>query len=237
MRAPKAHPTWFAFIRWLVRVFFFQTNGGFRSIGTENIPMTGPVIFAPIHLSHADPPAVACGCKRRMRFMAKADLFDHKIFGWLIRSLGAFKVNRGESDTESIRISIEVLNAGEALLVFPEGTRGDGQTMLPIARGVAMLAKKTNAQIVPVAIAGTHIRLAKGSSKIKKAPIVVSYGVPFRYSDVASGSNEKENRDIFARVLADKICSLCNDLGLPIKNGEKGLDHKAESHLESPSAP
>ena len=78
MTIPKAHPTWFAFIRWIVRVFFFQLLGGIRSVGTKNIPKTGAVIFAPNHLSHVDRPAVACGCKRCMRFMAKADLFDHK---------------------------------------------------------------------------------------------------------------------------------------------------------------
>ncbi|HLP00184.1 MAG TPA: lysophospholipid acyltransferase family protein, partial [Fimbriimonas sp.] len=153
--ASKAHPTWFAFCRWFSWFFFYRRYGGFRSVGSENIPATGPVIFAPNHVSHCDPPAVACGCRRRMRFMAKSELFDHKLLGWLISSLGAFRVSRGESDLESIRVAMELLDQGEAILIFPEGGRGDGKQMLPMARGVAMLAKRNNAQIIPVGLIGT----------------------------------------------------------------------------------
>lgn len=237
MSVPKAHPTWFAFCRWLVRVFFFRLGGGFRSFGRDNIPKTGPVIFAPVHVSHCDPPAVACGCSRRMRFMAKADLFEHKIFGPLIASLGAFRVNRGESDTESIRMSIELLNAGEAILVFPEGTRGDGETMLPVARGVAMLAKKTNAKIVPVGLIGTLERLPKGASKPRRSVVSVVYGQPFTYSEICTDSSEKRNRETFAIVLAERIQKLCNEHGFMIKSGETSSDQTTESLPESPLAP
>ncbi|MBS1727043.1 MAG: 1-acyl-sn-glycerol-3-phosphate acyltransferase [Armatimonadetes bacterium] len=234
---PKAHPTWFAFCRWFTRVFFFRLGGGFDSTGTENIPMTGPVIFAPIHVSHVDPPAVACGCKRRLRFMAKADLFDHKFFGGLIRSLGAFPVNRGEGDTESVKVTIALLNSGEAVLVFPEGTRGDGKTMLPVQRGVSMLAKKTNAQVVPVALIGTVKRWPKGASKPKRSKVLVVYGKPFTYAEVCQDSNEKKNRETFARVLADRIASLCNEHGFMIKSGETSSDQTEVSHPESQPAP
>lgn len=220
MRTSKAHPTWFAFCRWLVRVFFYRLGGGFGSEGQENIPKTGPVIFAPIHVSHTDPPAVACGCSRRMRFMAKADLFDHKFFGWLIGSLGAFRVARGEGDTESVRTTIDLLNEGEAVLVFPEGTRGDGETMLPIARGVAMLAKKTNAQVVPVGLIGTLQKLPKGASKPRKSRVTVVYGKPFTYAQICTETSEKKNREIFAQVLSERIVALCNAHGFMVKSGE-----------------
>lgn len=237
MRIPKAHPTWFAFCRWLVRVFFYRLGGGFRSFGRDNIPRTGAVIFAPIHVSHVDPPAVACGCSRRMRFMAKAELFDHKFFGWLIGSLGAFRVNREESDTESIRTTIDLLNSGEAVLVFPEGTRGDGKTMLPVARGVAMLAKKTNAQVVPVGLIGTVDKWPKGASKPRRARVTVVYGKPFTYTEVCTDTSEKRNRETFAKVLAEKICALCNEYGFMVKSGEENSDQTEASLPESQPVP
>ncbi len=216
----KAHPTWFAFCRWFVRVFFYRLGGGFRSIGSENIPATGPVIFAPIHVSHTDPPSIACGCSRRMRFMSKAEMFEHKFLGWLISSLGAFRVNRGEGDTESMRTAIELLNHGEAILIFPEGTRGDGKVMQPISRGVSVLAKKTNAQVVPVGLIGTLERMPKGSSKLHRSVVTVVYGKPFTYAEVCTDSNEKKNRETFSRVLAEKIVGLCNAHGFMVKTGE-----------------
>jgi 1-acyl-sn-glycerol-3-phosphate acyltransferase len=228
----KAHPTWFAFCRWFVRVFFYRLGGGFRSIGSENIPATGPVIFAPIHLSHTDPPAVACGCRRRLRFMSKSEMFEKKFLGGLISSLGAFPVARGEGDTESVRTSIELLNSGEALLIFPEGTRGDGKTMNPISRGVGLLAKKTNAQIIPVALIGTFERLPKGSSKLKRSVVTVVYGKPFTYAEVCQDSNEKVNRVTFSRELSRRIVELCNAHGLMVKSGESSSDPTSEARPE-----
>lgn len=237
MRLAKAHPAWYAFCRWFVRVFFFRLGGGFRSLGRENVPATGPVIFAPIHLSHTDPPAVACGSSRRLRFMSKADLFDIRFFGWLIRSLGAFPVNRGEGDTESVRTTLDLLNAGEAVLLFPEGTRGDGVTMQPILRGIGMLAKKTNAKIVPVALIGTKERLPKGVSRPRWCRVTVVYGVPFTYAEVCPDPREKKNREIFARALGDRIRLLCNEYGLMVKSGEPDLDQTEASLPESQPEP
>src|SRR5436190_23431548 len=113
---------WYAFILRLVRNGFFRlTTGGLRSVGEENIPKTGAVIFAPNHVSNLDPPAVACGTnKRQLAFMAKEELFKG-LFGKLIASVGAYPVKRGEGDTESIRRRIELLEQGRAVLVFPEG--------------------------------------------------------------------------------------------------------------------
>jgi 1-acyl-sn-glycerol-3-phosphate acyltransferase len=206
---------WYAFVLRLVRNLFFRLiTGGLRSVGEENIPKTGAVIFAPNHVSNLDPPAVACGTNRRqLTFMAKEELFKG-IFGKLIASVGAFPVRRGESDTESVRKTIALLDEGRAVLVFPEGTRGDTKQLGPINRGVAMLAKRTNAPVVPVGVVGTHIVAPKGGKGLKRHRITIAYGEPFTYADIAKGSSEKENRELFAQELERRIIALCDAHGL-----------------------
>lgn len=212
---------WYAFILRLVRnVFFRLVTGGIRSFGEENIPKTGGVIFAPNHASNLDPPAVACGTNRRqLAFMAKEELFKG-ILGKLIASLGAFRVRRGDSDTEAIRKTLSLLEEGRAVLVFPEGTRGDGKQMGPINRGVAMLAKRSGAQVLPVGIIGTHIILPKGGKGLKRHRVVLAYGEPFTYEQTATGQTEKENRDLFAKELEKRIVALCAAHGLQLKTSE-----------------
>ena len=131
---------------------------------------------------------------------------------------------------ESVRTAIELLNSGEAILIFPEGTRGDGKVMLPISRGVGLLAKKTNALIIPVGLIGTKERLGKGSSKLHRSVITVVYGKPFSYAEVCTDTNEKRNRETFAKVLSARIVELCNAHGLMVKSGETGSVPEEESH-------
>jgi len=180
------------------------------------VPRNGPLIVAPLHVSHLDPPAVACGTNRRLSFMAKEELFDHWLFGRFIRSVGAFPIKRGDGDMEAVRLAIKIIEGGGALLIFPEGTRGDGKHMQPVNRGVTMLAKRTGAKVVPVGVVGTHVAWPKGQKKIKRSRIRVIYGEPFTYAEVSTGASDKENREIFARELRARIAKLCADNGLTL---------------------
>jgi 1-acyl-sn-glycerol-3-phosphate acyltransferase len=208
------------FVRGFFDIVFFFT-GGIQAINPENVPSSGGVIIAPIHLSHLDPPALACTMRhRRLLAMAKEELWKNKAFGWLIAQIGAHPVKRGEGDTESIRWCLEQLEAEHALLVFPEGTRGDGVTLLPMARGVAMLAKKSGVPVVPVGIVGTHRILPHGDGKRQRSLITVAYGEPLVYADIARGRPEKEARAEFLRLLESRIVRLCRDHGLRIQTSD-----------------
>jgi len=236
------HPTWYAFVRWMVKTLYFGTHGGIRSVDENNIPGTGPVLIAPLHLSHLDPPAVACGMRRRLRFMAKEELFRHPIFGGLIASLGAFPVKRGETDTEAIRKAISLLEEGEVVLVFPEGTRGDGETIQEMSRGVAMLAKRTKAPVVPVGVIGTNIVMPKGKPRGDKYLVTLVYGKPFTYEEIATAGTERQNRDRFTAEIQRRIVELCNANGSPLRIAPTQSDSEEsgsrEPHTErSPSEP
>lgn len=218
----KHNDGWYRFVNWLVRTFFFGVvTGGLRSVGKENIPKTGAVIIAPIHVSHLDPPATGCAMPhRRLRFMAKEELFKG-IFGKIIASLGAYPVHRGEGDTEAIRKSIDMLNQGEALLVHPEGTRGDGVHMLPINKGIGMLAKRTGAPVVPVGLIGSNIVMPRGKKKRRRHRITVVFGKPFTYAEIAAQFGDREVKEKFPEIMGDKIRALCNEHGFAVKPPEK----------------
>ncbi len=218
------HPTWYAFVRWLVKTAYFGTHGGIRSVDEHNVPKSGPVLIAPLHISHLDPPAVACAMRRRLRFMAKEELFEHPLFGWLIFSLGAFRVKRGETDTEAIRKTISLLEDGEAVLIFPEGTRGDGETIQDMSRGVAMLAKRTKAPVVPVGVIGTNVVMPRGKPKGEKHLVTLVYGKPFTYDEIATSSAEKENRELFSSELQKRLVALCSANGLDLKIAKSHSD-------------
>ncbi len=208
---------WYALIAGIARRIFFASKGGLTIVGKNNVPAHGAAIIAPIHLSNLDPPAVASASRRHLRFMAKSELFKG-IFGWGIRSTGAFPVRRGENDTEAVRAAIEILNDGQVLLLFPEGERGDGKHLGPINRGIAMLAKRTGAPIVPTAIVGTHAMLPKGAKGTKRGHVTVAFGEPFTYAEVAKGSSS-EARDAFAAELERRLLEICKANGLELEAG------------------
>ena len=219
---------WYRFIRWLTRIAYYQTHGGLRSIGEEHIPAEGPVILAPNHVSYLDPPAIACALRRHIQPMAKEELFKGPL-GWMLNSLGAFPVKRGEGDTEAIRKAIAVLEGGGIVLVFPEGTRGDGVTMGPFNRGVAMLARRTNATVVPIGVTGTNIVMPKGG-KGRKHPMTVAFGPGFRYGDLPNAKAE------FAPELERRILALCHAHGLPLRSASSIEGSSASVARETRSA-
>lgn len=209
---------WYFFILNIARFVYFLL-GGLRTVG--KMPKTGPLLVAPVHLSHLDPPAVACGCNRMLRFMSKEELFKGA-FGWLIRSVGAFPVKRGEGDTESVRFAIAALERGEAVLIFPEGTRGDGVRMQALNKGVALIAKRTGAPVLPVGIVGTHLALPKGRSKPKRSRMTVIYGEPFTFEEVAGTG--KGDRDRFLAALGERLRALCAEHGLTLLPPDEAID-------------
>lgn len=129
----------------------------FRAWGMANIPASGPVLFLSNHQSFMDPVIIGVGAHRRQFYaMARSSLFAHPAFAWLIRTLNAIPIARGESDIAAMRRCIDVLKANQGLLVFPEGTRTrDGRTAR-FATGTMLLIKRAKPVIVPVAIEGAY---------------------------------------------------------------------------------
>jgi len=127
----------------------------FEASGLENIPATGPVVLCSNHISLLDPTTVGTKVNRKVHYMAKAELFNVPLFGSFIRELGAFPVKRGGVSKEAIRSAIGLLQEGGVMGIFPEGTRNAAASGMG-KKGAAMIAMRSQATVIPVAIIGNY---------------------------------------------------------------------------------
>ena len=140
-----------AFVRYVVWGVY-KVVYNFKIEGIENIPQDRPLVMASNHRSYADPVILTIPMKRPVTYMAKEELFKNKLFGWFITKLGAFPVKRGAGDMQVIDDSIGILNSGRNLVIFPEGTRSKDGKVGKGKTGVALIAAKSGADVLPCGI-------------------------------------------------------------------------------------
>lgn len=175
--------TWFYGPGAEISLALARVIGGVRVEGNEHVPPTGPFILASNHTSLADPPILGASVGHRngrlIHFMARHEIRRWPVIGWLADKSGVFFVRRGEGDRAAQRQALDLLAQGKAIAMFPEGTRSrDGQLGTGKA-GVAVLALRSGAPILPVAIIGTH-RIFPGRSRMPhRSPVTVRIGPPF----------------------------------------------------------
>lgn len=147
--------------RWLAIPLF----GGLyhcRVEGTGNLPREGAAIVITNHKSNIDPVVIGMICERPLRYMAKKELFGNAALRKLIVTLGAFPIDRGAGDRAALVTSLEILTEGGVLLMFPEGHRKPDDAVHEFLPGVGMLALRSGAPVVPLAMDGTQRILRDG---------------------------------------------------------------------------
>ena len=149
-----------------------------KAYGLENVPRTGGCLLVANHQSYLDPVLVAVRLYRPVSFFAKSELFENPFFGWLIRSLHAFPVRQGEGDVGAVRETIRRLHEGHILNLYPEGSRTDDGEIAPIQKGIALILRKVEVPVVPVAIDGSYESWPKSHKLFRPYPIRVMYGPP-----------------------------------------------------------
>ncbi|HXH84324.1 MAG TPA: lysophospholipid acyltransferase family protein [Candidatus Tectomicrobia bacterium] len=180
--------------------------------GTEHVPPTGPALLVANHSSVLDPPLIGGACPRQLTFLAKAELFDIPGFGGLIRRLGAHPVRREGADAAALRTAQRLLAEGHALLVFPEGTRGEEGTLRPAKPGAALLATQTQVPVVPVHVAGSGRAWPRGRRLPQPAKVIVTFGPPLRFARV-EGVGRKEQYEAASREMMAAIAALQTCVG------------------------
>jgi cytidylate kinase len=196
--------------RLIARAFTRVRFGG----ALDEIPREGPVIFAANHISNADPVVIGAWLTprlgRRLHWLAKREIFDWPIVGWAAAHGGIHPVDRSTADLEAFRLAKRILDEGHPLFVFPEGTRSPDGRLQRAKDGVAMLALRTGAPIVPIGIADSDRVWPKG----RKLPrpggrITVTVGRPFRLADeLAPGARGREAKAAATTALMRRIAEL-----------------------------
>ncbi|MBI4298057.1 MAG: 1-acyl-sn-glycerol-3-phosphate acyltransferase [Chloroflexi bacterium] len=149
-----------------------------RVVGQENVPRKGPLIIAANHFSFIDPPLISASVPRRIAFLAKQELFRFLPLRLMVRSFGAIAVRRGRSSRHALERSERILAQGKALGIFPENRRNrQGQLQHP-QRGVALLALRNSAPILPIAITGSE-KVQSFWDIFRRPTITVTIGHPF----------------------------------------------------------
>lgn len=193
--SPKEHK-FYDFVRPLSKAvtnFLYD----FRPIGTENIPREGGFILAANHISLLDAITVTAASTRKMFFMAKSELFHNPLFSKVLENLGAFPVRRGTSDKRAVEFAERILNSNWVLGIFPQGKRTDEMTLKSVKSGVAYIAKKTGADVLPVS-------LRKEKRGLCRPILTLRFGEIIKNSDL--GFEEEYNRRTI-RNAAEKIMS------------------------------
>lgn len=194
---------------WLVPVFYWSTIYLLRFLltvlarwkvtGRQHVP-SGPLIVASNHLNNADPPILGAGiARRRLRFMAKVELFKPPL-GMITRTWGAFPVRRFEADMGALLAAERILRAGGAIGMFPEGTRSRTGYLGNPHPGTALIALRTGATILPCAITGTE-RFRDPFLVVKRPRITIAIGEPFTVERIRRPTNDQINA-LTERIMA-----------------------------------
>jgi 1-acyl-sn-glycerol-3-phosphate acyltransferase len=175
--------------------------------GLEQIPPDGPVILVCNHVSYWDPVLVGCAMPRKVRFMAKAELFSIPVFGKILKLLGAFPIKRGQSDRTALRTALRLLKENEVIGVFPEGTRSKTGKLIPFKSGVNMLAYKAQCPILPMAVINSRKVLIGW-----RYPVRVVFGTPVNlisYDKRPSGEVLEELNEKIRQAVQDILDKNC----------------------------
>ncbi|MDK2972956.1 MAG: 1-acyl-sn-glycerol-3-phosphate acyltransferase [Candidatus Sumerlaeota bacterium] len=196
-------------IAWTSARLFAMLYLRLRIKGAHHLPKTGPVLIVANHSSNLDPPLVAVSfTQRRLRFLGKKELWNNRLFGWILTALGSLPVDRSAaSDRGAIKASLECLKNGEPLLVFPEGTRTSDGTLQPFRDGPARIALMVpGTLIVPLRLHGAFEAWGRGTSFPKPHRVTVVVGEPFDPSSLATGEEGKKSlyravtNEMFTRI-------------------------------------
>jgi 1-acyl-sn-glycerol-3-phosphate acyltransferase len=174
-----------------------------RTVGDRNLPLTGGVIVASTHQSHLDPWLLQACLSRRVRYVARKTLFRNPLFAAMIRGLGAIPLDRDAATATAMKDLAEEVGRGEALALFPEGTRSRDGQIGKLRPGISLLIRRTKAPVVPVAVEGTYQCWPRHQKIFRPGRVRVVIGEPIRFDRRAGREEILVSLEERLRVLQD----------------------------------
>jgi glycerol-3-phosphate dehydrogenase (NAD(P)+) len=212
---------------WTLRALlvpFFLVYFRMQRIGREHLPRTGPLLLAANHRSFLDPFVIGTLVRRPVYYMAKRELFEKRWQAWVLNGLGAFPVDRGAGDGAAMDTARAILERGDCVVVFPEGTRVRPGPLGEPRRGIGRLALETGAPVAPVAVIGTED--VRRGWRIRPRKVRLRVGRPLHYPTVERCS------PTLARAVTERIWA-CVSLQWDWLGGVKAPD--PDSVQEAPA--
>ncbi len=184
-----------------------------RVVGKENVPRTGAFIVAPVHRSNLDTPLVSTITSRRLRYMGKESMWKKKFGAWFFTTAGGFPVERGTADRAAMKATIGVIERGEPMVMFPEGTRQSGPVVEEMFDGPAYVACRTQVPVLPVGVGGTEAAMPKGRNVPPPRKLTVVVGEPMPPPLPAEGKDRVSRRAVkqFTEELRGEIQRLFDE--------------------------
>lgn len=187
----------------------------YRTRGAEHVPAAGGVLLAANHASYADIPLLGCGVRRRLFYLGRANLFSWPLVGPILRWLGWIPLKTERWDRQAFGSAVELLKAGKAVVIFPEGTRTPDGMLQPGKPGIGRLVAQAQCPVVPVYLRGTHQVLPIGASWLRRHPVEVSFGESMDFQEECRQYQGKELYQRISEMVMARIAEL------------RGVDHSA----------
>lgn len=208
---------WYYFVKWTTKLACYCYYR-ISVYGRENIPADGALLFLSNHQSYLDPILCQCTQDRTLHFVARDSLFRNKIFAAMIRNLKAMPIRRGEADMAAMRMLIGILKQGNAVCLFPEGTRTEDGKIGEVKPGLSLLSRRTGAKALPVVFDGVFESWPRDRKFPKTGRIGVMFGEPFEADEIKRLGDEE-----FARVFTGRLREMQSELRA--KMGREPFDY------------
>ena len=202
----------------------------FRYRVQGDVPETGGVLVAANHASYLDIPLLGCGMKRRAWYLGRSDLFPVPILSSILRALGWIPVRMGRLDREAFGKAINLIRAGEVVVIFPEGGRSRDGVLRPPKAGIGVIVSQTGCPVVPAYLKGTFDVLPTGARWPRWRQVTVRFGEPIRFepSERKEKAETKRFYEQVSHTVIEHIAAL-GDVPSPL-----GKDHQT---LDAPDGP
>ncbi len=187
---------------------FFKLIYRMEIKGLEKIPLEGGFILCSNHQSYIDPVLIGLMFPRYLYFMAKVEIFKNRILAGIVKFFNAFPVNRRAFDRQAIRLSIKIIEAGEVVGIFPEGTRATDGNIKDGQKGIGLISLLAKSPIMPVAISGSNMIIRKPHKRLYFPKIKIAFGEIINIRNVVSEPGSRNAPEIIVKKVMDSIKEL-----------------------------